>query len=190
MEALPRSLPDAFRSVDLLVNNAGLALGLEPAHSASLDDWDQMIDTNVKGLCYLTRAILPGMMERDRGQIINIGSIAGTYPYRGAHVYGATKAFVAQFSRNLRADLLGTRIRVTNIEPGLAQTEFSEVRFRGDKSRADSVYERTEPITASDIAEIVLFCATLAPHLNINRLELMPTCQAAASVEIARTARS
>ncbi len=180
------SLPAPFSSVDLLINNAGLALGLEPAHRASLDEWETMIDTNVKGLTYCTRALLPGMVARNRGHIVNLGSVAGNYPYPGGNVYGATKAFVRQFSHNLRADLLGTRIRVTNIEPGLADTEFSVVRFKGDAERATEVYRGTEPLTADDIAEIICWVVALPPHVNVNSLEVMPTCQSWAPFAIHR----
>jgi 3-hydroxy acid dehydrogenase/malonic semialdehyde reductase len=170
-------LPDGFNNIDVLVNNAGLALGLEPAHEADLTDWETMIDTNIRGLCYLTRAILPKMVERGEGHIINIGSVAGTWPYPGGNVYGATKAFVKQFSNNLRADLLGTPIRVTNIEPGLADTEFSFTRFHGNKEKADEVYQGTTPLTGRDIAEIIYWVTTMPPHVNINALEVMPVCQ-------------
>jgi len=173
-----QSLPELFRNVDVLINSAGLALGLLPAHQTDLDDWDTMVDTNIKGLMYCTRSLLPGMVERNRGHIINMGSVAAGNPYPGGNVYGATKAFVAQFSRNLRADLLGTRIRVTNIEPGMAETEFSVVRFKGDASKAGSIYQNTNPLTGNDIAEITYFVATLPEHVNINSLEVMPTCQA------------
>lgn len=172
------SIPAPFAEPDLLVNSAGLALGLEPAQRADLDDWDTMIDTNVKGLTYVTRAVLPGMVARDRGQIVNIGSVAGTWPYPGGNAYGATKAFVAQFSRNLRADLVGTRVRVTNIEPGLAETEFSVVRFKGDEAKASKVYAGMEPLTGDDIADLVLFVANLPERVNVNALEVMPTAQA------------
>jgi NADP-dependent 3-hydroxy acid dehydrogenase YdfG len=159
--------------VDLLLNNAGLALGLEPAWEVDPEDWETMVDTNIKGVMYCTRAILPGMVNRNRGHIVNIGSIAGSWPYPGGNVYGATKAFVQQFSRNLRADLLGTRVRVTNIEPGMAESEFSKVRFKGDDDRAGAVYEGTEPLRPADIAEVVFFAATLPPHVNVNSLEVM-----------------
>ena len=172
------SLPAEFREVDLLVNNAGLALGLEPAAAADLDDWDTMVDTNVKGLMYCTRAVLPGMVERGRGHVINIGSIAGSWPYPGGNAYGATKAFVKQFSHNLRADLQGTGVRVTNIEPGLAETEFSVVRFKGDAEKAAGVYRGTQPLRGEDIAEIVHWVATRPAHVNVNRVEVMPTGQA------------
>lgn len=172
------SLPAEFSDVDLLVNNAGLALGLEPAQRADLSDWDQMIDTNCKGLIYCTRALLPGMVKRDRGHVINIGSVAGTYPYPGGNVYGATKAFVHQFSLNLRADLIGKNIRVTSIEPGLAETEFSVVRFKGDVEKAKQPYQKIDSMTADDIAGAIFWVATLPRHVNINVLELMPTMQA------------
>lgn len=171
------SLPAGFKNVDILVNNAGLALGMEPAHACSLDDWETMVDTNIKGLMYMTRALLPGMVERNRGHIVNLGSVAGTYPYPGGNCYGGTKAFVNHFSKNLRADLFGTKVRVTNIEPGLCETEFSEVRFKGDKDAADKVYTGMDPIVAEDIAEIVYWTTTLPPHVNINALEVMPVAQ-------------
>jgi len=170
-------LPENFRAVDVLVNNAGLALGLDPVQSAELGDWEVMIDTNIKGLLYMTRLLLPGMVERKRGHIINIGSIAGTWPYPGGNAYGATKAFVGQFSNNLRCDLHGTGVRVTNIEPGLAETEFSMVRFGGDKGKADAVYAGIQSLTAVDIAEIIHWVACRPAHVNINRVEVMPVCQ-------------
>jgi len=166
-------LPAAFGEVDILVNNAGLALGLEPAHQANLDDWDAMVDTNIKGLIYCTRFLLPGMVARNRGHVINVGSVAGSWPYPGGNVYGGTKAFVEQFSRNLRADLLGTRVRVTCLAPGMAETEFSLVRFKGDAEQARKVYSGTEALTAGDIAEIVCWVAGLPPHVNINTMEVM-----------------
>jgi 3-hydroxy acid dehydrogenase/malonic semialdehyde reductase len=170
-------LPEKFSNIDVLVNNAGLALGLEPANASELSDWNIMVDTNIKGLMYCTRTVLPGMIQRNRGHIINIGSVAGDWPYPGGNVYGATKAFVKQFSRNLRADLFGTAVRVTNIEPGLAESEFSAVRFKGDIEKAAKVYQGTRPITPEDIAEMIYWVASLPPHININRLEVMPTCQ-------------
>ncbi|AKE51157.1 SDR family oxidoreductase [Kangiella geojedonensis] len=184
IEEMLGSLPEEFAEVDVLVNNAGLALGLEPAHEANLDDWHRMVDTNIKGLYLMTRKILPGMVERRHGHIINIGSIAGNYAYPGGNAYGATKAFVKQFTRNLRADLLGTQIRVTNIEPGLAETEFSLVRFNGDQGKADDVYKGTDPLTAGDIAEAVIWAAEQPQHVNINSIELMPTSQAWAALAI------
>jgi 3-hydroxy acid dehydrogenase/malonic semialdehyde reductase len=186
--ALPGSLPEGWRAVDALVNNAGLALGLAPAQTAELADWDTMVATNVSGLIHMTHALLPGMVERDRGHVINLGSIAGTYPYPGGHVYGATKAFVRQFTMNLKADLVGTNVRVTDIEPGLCGgTEFSEVRFGGDKSKAAAVYAGTKPLTSEDIAEAVFWVLNLPAHVNINRMEMMPTCQAIGPFNIKRT---
>lgn len=172
------TLPKDFEAIDVLVNNAGLALGLEPADQADLNDWQQMIDTNITGLVNVTRAILPRMRQANRGYIINIGSIAANTPYAGGNVYGATKAFVDQFSKNLRTDLLGSKLRVTNIAPGLAETEFSTVRFKGDKTRADQVYNNLHPLTASDIANTISWLTDTPEHVNINYLELMPTCQA------------
>ncbi len=171
------SLPAGFADIDLLINNAGLALGLDKAYEANIDDWDTMIDVDVKALVRMTRLVIAGMASRKCGHIINIGSTAGNYPYPGGNVYCAAKAFVKQFSLALRADLTGTNIRVTNIEPGQVATQFSEVRFKGNKTRADSVYANTTPLTADDVAEAVTWVATLPPHVNINRLELMPTMQ-------------
>ena len=182
-------LPPEFADTDVLVNNAGLALGVNPAQRASLDDWHTMVDTNVKGLMTVTHAVLPGMVARDRGHVINIGSVAGNWPYPGGNVYGATKAFVRQFSLNLRADLAGTRVRVTDIEPGLvAGTEFSSVRFAGDTERADAVYKGTEPLTAEDVTDAVHWVATRPAHVNINTIELMPVCQSFAGLSINRQA--
>ncbi|NIF22060.1 bifunctional NADP-dependent 3-hydroxy acid dehydrogenase/3-hydroxypropionate dehydrogenase YdfG [Candidatus Pantoea multigeneris] len=179
------SLPEAWRNIDILVNNAGLALGIEPAHRASIEDWEDMIDTNNKGLVYMTRALLPGMVERNVGHIINIGSIAGNWPYAGGNVYGATKAFVRQFSLNLRTDLHGTALRVTDIEPGLVGgTEFSNVRFKGDDGRADKVYEGTTALTPEDVTEAVWWVATLPKHVNINTLEIMPVSQTTAGLKV------
>ncbi len=187
--ALPGALPEGWRDIDALINNAGLALGLAPAHTADIADWDRMVATNVTGLIHITRALLPGMVTRDRGHVVNLGSIAGSYPYPGGHIYGATKAFVQQFTLNLKADLIGTRVRVTDIEPGLCGgTEFSSVRFGGDQSRADAVYAGTEPLTATDIAEAVAWVLHLPPHVNINRIEMMPTCQASAALAVTRRA--
>jgi 3-hydroxy acid dehydrogenase/malonic semialdehyde reductase len=171
-------LPAEWAELDVLVNNAGLALGLDPAQRADLDAWDTMVDTNNKGLMYMTRAVLPGMVARDRGHVINMGSVAALYPYPGGNVYGATKAFVKQFSLNLRADLFGTSVRVTDIEPGLVGgSEFSVVRFGGDAARAAGIYEGTDPLVPEDVAEAVFWVATLPPRVNINTLELMPVCQ-------------
>ena len=173
-----RTLPEGWQAVDLLVNNAGLALGLEPAHKADLQDWYQMIDTNIKGLITITRLVLPNMVARNHGQIINLSSIAGTYPYPGGNVYGGTKAFVTQFSLNLRADLAGKNIRVTSIEPGLCGgTEFSNVRFKGDDARVEKLYENVQYVTPQDIANMVLWLNQQPEHVNINRIEVMPTAQ-------------
>jgi len=178
VEAVVAFLPEEFRDVDVLINNAGLALGLEPAHQVDLEDWEVMVDTNIKGLMYCTRAILPGMVERNCGHIVNISSTAGSWPYPGGNVYGGTKAFVTQFSRNLRADLHGTKVRVSCIQPGMAQTEFSDVRFKGDHEKADSVYDGVNPMTAEDIAEAVTWVVNRPAHLNINSIEMMPVSQA------------
>lgn len=168
----------ADRQVDILVNNAGLALGALPFEKQAMDDLEQMVETNVLGLIYCTHAVLPGMVERRRGHIVNIGSIAGSYPYPGGNVYGATKAFITQFTLNLRADLLDKNVRVTSIEPGMCDTEFSTVRFHGDKNKADTVYAGMTPLSAQDIAETILWCIARPSHVNINRVEIMPTEQA------------
>ena len=180
-------LPDGWRDIDVLVNNAGLALGLSPAWEASRDEWDQMIDTNIRGLVHMTRAILPGMVARNTGLIINLGSIAGEYPYPGGNVYGGTKAFVRQFSLNLRADLVGLNVRVTDIEPGLVGgSEFSAVRFGGDGEKAAAVYAGTQPLMPEDIAETAAWLVSLPLHVNINTIEMMPTCQASAALAVRR----
>ena len=184
--AAVEALPGEFRAVDLLVNNAGLALGLNPAQDADLDDWDQMIDTNCKGLVYCTRAILPGMVARRRGHVVNLGSVAGTHPYPGGNVYGGTKAFVHQFSLNLRSDLHGSGVRVTCVEPGMADTEFSLVRFSGDRAKADNVYAGMQPLTPDDIAESIHWAATRPQHVNVNTIELMPTAQSFAAFQVDR----
>lgn len=162
---------------DVLVNAAGLALGLDPVTTASLEDWNTMIDTNCTALVQLTRALVPGMVERRRGHVVHIGSVAGTYPYPAGHVYGATKAFVHQFSQAMKSDLAGTGVRVTCIEPGMVETEFSVVRFAGDQERADKVYQGMQPLVADDIAELVLFAVTRPPHVNLNVIEVMPEAQ-------------
>ena len=179
VDALATALPAEFSKVTVLVNNAGLALGLEPAHKAFLSDWDQMIDTNIKGLVHMSRAFLPGMVDRKCGHVINLGSVAANYPYPGGNVYGGTKAFVKQFSLNLRADLIGTPVRVTCIEPGMcAGTEFSNVRFKGDDDKAEKVYTGVQALSADDVAETIYWSATLPSHMNINVLEVMPVQQA------------
>lgn len=178
IEAALSGLPPEWRPIDVLVNNAGLALNTAPAHEVPLEDWDTMIATNCQGLVTMTRAVLPDMVARGSGLVINIGSVAGHYPYPGGNVYGATKAFVEQFTLNLRADLVGTGVRATNIAPGLCGgTEFSNVRFKGDDAAAAKVYEGTQPLTAKDIADTAYWIATLPPHVNVNSIELMPTCQ-------------
>ncbi|MFC3929013.1 SDR family oxidoreductase [Streptococcus caprae] len=181
------SLPESFSTIDVLVNNAGLALGLEKAHEADIKDWMTMIETNTMGLVYITRQILPAMVERQSGQVINIGSTAGNYPYMGGNVYGATKAFVKQFSLNLRADLAGTKVRVTNVEPGLCGgTEFSNIRFKGDDSRATQTYEGTNSIQPEDIANTILWLIEQPEHVNVNRIELMPTSQSFGGLTVTR----
>jgi 3-hydroxy acid dehydrogenase/malonic semialdehyde reductase len=180
------ALPAEFAEVDVLVNNAGLALGQHLAQEADLDDWDQMIDTNCKGLVYCTRAVLPGMVARRRGHVISLGSVAGTYPYPGGNAYGGTKAFVHQFSLGLRSDVHGTGVRVTCIEPGMADTEFSTVRFHGDRAKADNVYAGMQPMTADDIAESIYWAATMPAHVNVNVIELMATAQSLAAYQVAR----
>ena len=178
IEAALAALPAGFAAIDVLVNNAGLALGLKPAHEADMTDWERMVDTNIKGLMYMTRAVTPGMVERGRGHVINIGSVAGEWPYPGGNVYGGTKAFVRQFSLNLRADLVGRGVRVSNVEPGMAETEFSLVRYNGDADKAASIYAGTQPMSADDIAETVYWIASRPAHVNINTISLMPECQA------------
>ncbi len=190
IEAAFASLPPDFQNLDVLINNAGLALGLEPAQAAALDDWEQMIDINNKALVICTRLALTGMVARQRGHIINISSTAASYPYPGGHIYCATKAFVKQFSLALRSDLLGTHVRVTNIEPGMVETSFSLTRFKGDADKAASVYANTTPLTAEDVAESVFWAATLPPHVNINRIEMMPTMQAPGPLLVHRTSHA
>jgi 3-hydroxy acid dehydrogenase/malonic semialdehyde reductase len=181
------TLPPRFSAVDVLVNNAGLALGLNPAPRADLSDWEQMIDTNCTGVVCLTRALLPGMVARGRGHVVNLGSVAGSYPYPGGNVYGATKAFVHQFSLNLRADLAGTGVRVSCIEPGMCDgTEFSLVRFGGDAGKAAAVYGGMQPLSADDIANVVTWIAGQPPHVNVNTVELMPTAQSFAAFHVDR----
>ena len=181
-------MPQSWRPIDVLINNAGLALGTEPAHLAKLDEWETMIATNCRGLVSMTRAMLPAMVDRGSGLVINLGSVAGHFPYPGGNVYGATKAFVEQFTLNLRADLVGTGVRATNLAPGLCGgTEFSNVRMRGDDAAAAKVYEGTVPLTAADIAETAYWVATLPPHININSIEMMPTCQGFAPFNVKRS---
>lgn len=185
MRAALDVLPPAFRDIDLLVNNAGLAQGTRPAQDAALDDWRTMIDTNITALVTLTRALLPALIQR-RGAIINISSTAANYPYLGGNVYGGSKAFVSQFSLGLRADLHGTGVRVTTLEPGMAETEFTLVRTHGDQTASDKLYKGSDPMTADDIADTIFWIASLPAHLNVNRLEIMPTSQSFAGFQVAR----
>lgn len=178
VERVLTELPVAFQAPDVLINNAGLALGLEPAHAVDINDWQTMVDTNITGLLRVTRQLLPGMVERNRGHIINIASTAGSWPYPGGNTYCASKAFVQQFTRGLKADLLGTNLRVTEISPGMTETEFSEVRFKQDAEKAKNVYKNTQPLTAKDIAEIIFWVTSVPAHVNINSLEVMPVNQA------------
>lgn len=187
VKAVVEALPDAFAGVTCLVNNAGLALAPQPAHQVDLADWHTMIDTNVRGLANVTHALLPTLIEQGAGtSIINLGSVAGDTPYPGSHVYGATKAFVKQFSYNLRCDLLGTGVRVTDVAPGLAETEFTLVRTGGNQDAHDALYQGTTPLSAEDIAEQIFYVATLPAHININRMDVMPVRQAWAPFAIDR----
>jgi NADP-dependent 3-hydroxy acid dehydrogenase YdfG len=186
---MPAKLPKAFADVDVVVNNAGLALGLAPAHQTEIDDWDRMIETNCTGLVHVTHALLPQMVARGSGTVINIGSVAGEFPYPGGNVYGATKAFVHQFTHNLNADLIGTGVRASCVEPGLCGgTEFSSVRFAGDEKRAKSVYDGVTPLSPEDIAGVVSWIANLPPHVTINAVSLMPNCQSFGGMAIKRKA--
>lgn len=181
------NLPESFSRVDVLVNNAGLSLGLVPSQSADWPDWRQMIETNCTSLAFVTHRLLPGMVSRNRGHIVNLGSVAGSYAYPGGNVYSATKAFVEHFSRSLKADLLGTAVRVTNIEPGMTgDTEFSLVRFHGNREEADQVYKGADYLTPGDIAEAVHWAVSQPPHVNINRMEIMPVCQATGPLAVYR----
>lgn len=190
MEAAIGGLPERFGKLRGLINNAGLALGTDPAPKCSLDDWDTMVDTNIKGLLYTTRLLLPKLIAHGRGAgIVNLGSIAGSYPYPGSHVYGGTKAFVRQFSLNLRNDLVGTGVRVTDIEPGLCESEFSLVRFGGDQAKYDATYAGAEPIQPQDIAETIFWVLNQPAHININTLELMPVSQTWAGFAIDRSVK-
>ncbi len=180
------ALPEAFKPIDVLLNNAGLALGLGPSQEADMADWEQMIDTNIKGLLYCTRIVLPEMVKRGSGYIINIGSIAGNHPYKGGNVYGATKAFVAQLSKNLRCDVHGSGVRVTNVEPGMLKSEFSLVRFKGDADKADQVYEQSDYLTPEDLADVIFSLASLPERVNVNHIQIMPTCQSDGGPIVAR----
>jgi serine 3-dehydrogenase len=185
IDAALDALPDGFGDIDVLLNNAGLALGTAAAQDADLDQWRQMIDTNITGLVTITRRLLPRLIAR-KGAILNISSVAATYPYKGGNAYGGTKAFVRQFSLGLRSDLHGTGVRVTSIEPGMTETEFTLVRTGGDQGASDALYGGAAPMTGEDIAETLFWVATLPPHLNINSLELMPVSQSFAGFQVAR----
>ncbi|MCZ2201666.1 SDR family oxidoreductase [Cylindrospermopsis raciborskii] len=176
------SLPSPWSEVDILINNAGLSRGLDKLYLGDIEDWEEMIDTNIKGLLYLTRYVLPGMVDRGSGHIINLGSIAGHQTYPGGNVYCGSKAAVKAISEGLKLDLLGTPIRVTSIDPGMVETEFSQVRFHGDQERAKKVYEGIKPLTAQDVADVIFFCATRPAHVNINQVILMPVDQASATL--------
>ncbi|MET4685443.1 SDR family NAD(P)-dependent oxidoreductase [Brevundimonas faecalis] len=185
IDAALDALPEGFRDIDVLINNAGLALGTAAAQDADLDQWRQMIDTNITGLVTITRRLLPRLIAR-KGAILNISSVAATYPYKGGNAYGGTKAFVRQFSLGLRSDLHGTGVRVTSIEPGMTETEFTLVRTGGDQAASDTLYGGAQPMTGEDIAETLFWVASLPPHLNINALELMPVSQSFAGFQVAR----
>jgi len=184
--ALLSALPEEFAGIDILFNNAGLALGLGPAQRAELSDWETMIETNVAGVVRIAHAVLPGLVARGRGHIINVSSVAASYPYPGGNVYGGTKAFVRQFSLGLRADLLGTPVKVTSLEPGACETEFSEIRFAGDKDKAAAVYAGMKPLSADDVAQTVEAVLRLPEHLNVNTIEIMPVAQAFSPFAMAR----
>lgn len=188
VESAIAQLPEEFRAMDVLVNNAGGAIGLDPAQKANLKDWEDMIRSNINGVLYVTHALLPGMVQRNRGHVVNMGSVAAEYPYPGGNVYGAAKSFVHQFSYGLRADLIGTAVRVTDIQPGLVGgTEFSQVRFKGDEERAASVYQNTTALTAEDVADAVEWAVSRPAHVNINVIQLMPVTQAFAPLAVHRT---
>ncbi|MBC1221158.1 SDR family oxidoreductase [Nostoc sp. UCD120] len=187
VESAISTLPPAWSDIDILINNAGLSRGLDKLHEASFQDWEDMIDTNVKGLLYVSRYVVPGMVSRDRGHVVNLGSIAGHQTYPGGNVYCATKAAVRAISEGLKQDLLGTRVRVTSVDPGMVETEFSEVRFHGNTERAKTVYQGVTPLTADDVADVIFFCVTRSPHANINEVVLMPVDQASATLVNRRT---
>ena len=185
IDAALAALPESFRNIDLLINNAGLALGTAPAQKADLDQWNQMIETNVTGLVTITHKLLATLIAQ-KGAIINISSVAASYPYPGGNVYGGTKAFVAQFSLGLRSDLHGTGVRVTSVEPGMAETEFTLVRTSGNQTASDNLYKGANPMTAENVAETLFWIATLPPHMNINRIELMPVNQSFSPFQVHR----
>ncbi|MEH2136588.1 SDR family oxidoreductase [Nostoc sp.] len=187
VESAISTLPSAWSDIDILINNAGLSRGLDKLHEGKFQDWEDMIDTNVKGLLYLSRYVIPGMVSRDRGHVVNLGSIAGHQTYPGGNVYCATKAAVRAISEGLKQDLLGTQVRVTSVDPGMVETEFSQVRFHGNTERANKVYEGVTPLTADDVADVIFFCVTRSPHVNINEVVLMPVDQASATLVNRRT---
>ncbi|QIR39870.1 SDR family oxidoreductase [Tolypothrix sp. PCC 7910] len=187
VESAISSLPAAWSEIDILINNAGLSRGLDKLHEGSFEDWEEMIDTNIKGLLYLTRYVVPGMVKRDRGHVVNIGSIAGHQTYPNGNVYCGTKAAVRAISEGLKQDLLGTPVRVTSVDPGMVETEFSDVRFHGDSDRAKKVYQGVQPLTPEDVADVIFFCTTRSPHVNINEVVLMPVDQASATLVNRRT---
>ncbi|OYD96571.1 NAD(P)-dependent oxidoreductase [Nostoc sp. 'Peltigera membranacea cyanobiont' 210A] len=189
VESAIATLPPAWSDIDILINNAGLSRGLDKLHEGSFQDWEDMIDTNVKGLLYVSRYVVPGMVSRDRGHVVNLGSIAGHQTYPGGNVYCATKAAVRAISEGLKQDLLGTRVRVTSVDPGMVETEFSEVRFHGNTERANKVYQGVTPLTADDVADVIFFCVTRSPHVNINEVVLMPVDQASATLVNRRTSK-
>ena len=182
VEARIAGLPAKWQKIDILINNAGLSRGLSKVHEAELLDWEEMIDTNIKGLLYVSRAVIPGMVKRKKGHIVNIGSIAGHEVYPGGNVYCATKHAVDALTRGMQIDLVDTPIRVSTVDPGMVETEFSMVRFRGDNQRAKAVYKGLKPLTGDDIAEAILFCVTRPPHVNIHQVSIMPTAQATATI--------
>lgn len=184
VEGAIRNLPAAWAAIDILVNNAGLSRGLDKLHEGKLADWEEMIDTNIKGLLYVSRAVIPGMVERRRGHIINIGSIAGHQVYPAGNVYSATKHAVNALTQGMRMDLLGTQVRVSTVDPGMVETEFSQVRFHGDEARAAKVYQGLTPLTPDDVADAVVYCATRPAHVNINEIIIMPTAQATATLAV------
>jgi serine 3-dehydrogenase len=187
VESAIATLPSAWADIDILINNAGLSRGLDKLHEGKFQDWEDMIDTNIKGLLYLSRYVVPGMVSRDRGHVVNLGSIAGHQTYPGGNVYCGTKAAVRAISEGLKQDLLGTRVRVTSVDPGMVETEFSEVRFHGNTERANTVYQGVTPLTADDVADVIFFCVTRSPHVNINEVVLMPVDQASATLVNRRT---
>jgi len=187
VESAISTLPSPWSDIDILINNAGLSRGLDKLHEGSFTDWEEMIDTNIKGLLYLSRYVVPGMVSRGRGHVVNLGSIAGHQTYPGGNVYCATKAAVRAISEGLKQDLLGTPVRVTSVDPGMVETEFSQVRFHGNTQRANQVYQGLTPLTGDDVADVIFFCVTRSPHVNINEVVLMPVDQASATLVNRRT---